>query len=79
MMHYLITFATTAQAIKAENIFLKNELKIKIRPLPNEISFGCGLSITFDDLTKVKAVIVAEKLKYDKIYIIENKEYREIS
>ena len=74
-MDYLITFESTAHAIRAEDIFLKSELAIKIRPLPNEISSGCGLSIAFSDLASVKKVVTTNKLQYNKIYLKQNGEY----
>ena len=67
-MKYLVTFSSTAFAIKAENVFLNHNIAIKIRPLPNEISSGCGISIVFDDLEKVRKIIESEKIKYNKLY-----------
>lgn len=74
-MKYLITFNSTAQAIKAESVLLKNDLKIKIRPLPNEISSGCGISIALDDIESLDKVITDNDLKYEKIYSFTNNKY----
>ena len=78
-MDYLITFESTAQAIRAEDIFLKNNVKVKIRPLPNEISSGCGISIAFADLVIVKKLVADNQIIYNRIYLKQNNEYREKS
>lgn len=78
-MKYLVTFNSTAHAIKAESILLENNLTIKIRPLPNEISSGCGISIALDNIDMLKEIIASGDLKYDKIYFVDNDEYSEIN
>lgn len=78
-MKYLITFDSTAHAIKAENVLLENNVTLKIRPLPNEISSGCGISIVFDDLEKVNLLVRQDKFKYNQLYEYKEKNYFEIN
>ncbi len=77
-MRYLITFESTAHAIKAENILLENNVTLKIKPLPNEISSGCGIIIVFDDLEQVKKLVSEQKFTYNQLYEHLEKEYIEI-
>lgn len=74
-MTYLITFESTAHAIKAENILLEHNIALKIRPLPNEISAGCGICIVFDELDKVRSLVKEDKFKYNQLYEHVDKDY----
>jgi hypothetical protein len=78
-MRYLVSFNSTAQAIKAEKFLLETEIKIKIRPLPNEISSGCGISIIFDDLEGVKKLFEAKQIAFNRMYTADEKVYFEIA
>lgn len=74
-MSYLIVFDSTSQAIKAEAMFNQSEINIKVRPIPNEISSGCGISIYFDDVETIKEVIKNKKLDFSNIYQIKGTEF----
>lgn len=71
-MQYLMIFDSTAHAIRAENELLADDNTIKIRTIPNEISAGCGLSIYFQDLDKVKQSINKRNIIYNAIYQVVN-------
>lgn len=77
-MRYLMTFASTAHAMKAESVLLKKEVPLKIRPLPNEISSGCGISIVFDDLEVIKELVSENKFVYEHLYEHNQQEYKEL-
>ena len=74
-MNYLIVFDSTSQAIKAEAMFNQSKINIKVRPIPNEVSSGCGISVYFDDIDKVKEVIKNEKLGFSNIYQIKDTKF----
>lgn len=76
-MEYLMSFSSTAHAIRAESVLLKDDITLKIKPLPNEISSGCGITVVFEDLESVKKSIGANELKYDKLYSYDEV-YKEI-
>lgn len=78
-MRYLMTFDSTAHAIKAEHVLLENKVSLKIRPLPNEISSGCGISIIFDDLDAINLFVSNDKFKYNKLYEHKENKYIEIN
>ena len=40
----IVTFATTAAAMEAENFCLAHQLPGRIIPVPREITAGCGLA-----------------------------------
>ena len=48
--HYcLITFDNTHTAIHAEQQLLASGLKVRLIPVPTQITAGCGLSLRFDE------------------------------
>ncbi len=44
-MEYIITFASTSQAIRAERLLLDARLKIRVMALPGQINVGCGVCL----------------------------------
>lgn len=41
----IIIFQSTHHAIKAERVLLENKIKLKIIPVPRNISSDCGMAI----------------------------------
>ncbi|WP_350343551.1 DUF3343 domain-containing protein [Proteinivorax tanatarense] len=41
----LITFPTTYDSIKAEEVLKQHDVSLRVRPVPREISSDCGLAI----------------------------------
>jgi len=82
MKDFVITFATTHHAIKA-NVRL-NSL-VEIIPTPREISSECGFSLLAKicELPNLKHKLEKQNLKYAKIYKIDTRKgakvYEEIS
>lgn len=44
-MEFIITFATTSQAIRAERLLMDAKFKIRVMPLPAQINVGCGVCL----------------------------------
>lgn len=44
-MEFIITFASTSQAIRAERLLLDAKLKIRVMALPGQINVGCGVCL----------------------------------
>jgi hypothetical protein len=42
-MEFIITFASTSQAIRAERLLMDAKFKIRVMPLPAQINVGCGV------------------------------------
>lgn len=66
----IVTFESTAHAIRGEKILKDLKLKFKTIPTPREISSSCGLSIRFDlnDLSIVNNIINVNNLAVKGIY-----------
>ncbi|MNC24584.1 hypothetical protein D3C75_726400 [compost metagenome] len=66
----LIAFDSTQQALRAEMLLEYGEVDIDTRPTPKQITAGCAMSIDFpgEQLSKVKEIIVAEKVEIKGIY-----------
>lgn len=45
MSKLLLTFPTTYDSIKGEEVLKKNSVYVKVRPVPRNISSDCGLAI----------------------------------
>ncbi|WP_321329836.1 DUF3343 domain-containing protein [uncultured Ilyobacter sp.] len=55
----LITADSTHQIMKLEKLILENNIKVRIIPVPKEITANCGLSIKFDisNLEEIKLLL----------------------
>lgn len=69
----LVTFNSTHSAIRAERELLNEGLKVKVIPVPTEITASCGLSIRMDleDLEKVKKVLKDNDIEVSGYYYVE--------
>ena len=58
----LITADSTHQIMKLEKLILENNIKVRIIPVPKEITANCGLSIKFDisNLEEIKLLLPKE-------------------
>lgn len=69
----IITFQTTTEAMRFEEIAKAEGLKGRLIPLPTVIAAGCGLAWKEDPKDKVllERVLEERNLLYDKIYELE--------
>jgi hypothetical protein len=78
MRHYVITFASTHQAMAAENE-LDGKLPMELIPTPRQISAECGftLLVQAQDASSLKALLQNNSLCYSQIFeMIEQGERR---
>lgn len=78
-MKYLMIFNSTSHAIRAESVFLIEDIEVRVKSIPNEISAGCGISVCFDDLISVKNAIEKNNIQYSSIFIVENNTFNLIN
>jgi hypothetical protein len=78
-MEFVITFPSSHQAMHADKIFSKSEIKCEIIPTPREISSECGFSLLgeIEDILILQEFSTKNKIKFNKIYIKKGKLYEE--
>lgn len=69
----LITFDSTHSAIRAEKELLSAGIKVKVIPVPTEITSGCGLSIkiNLDDLNEARKILFKDKIQVSGYYHVK--------
>ena len=48
LMYGVVLFNSTQAAIKAEKILKREEIKVKLIPVPRQFSSDCGICLRFD-------------------------------
>lgn len=66
----LITFKSVTFAIQFEKEMKKNEIPVKLIPVPRSISSSCGMCGRFEDnfTDKITQICSENNLLYDNIY-----------
>lgn len=69
----LITFNSTHEAIAAEKELQQSGIKMRIIPVPKEISAGCGISVklNLEDLQEVRKILGEKNIETLAYYYIE--------
>lgn len=70
----IFTFHSISQALKFEKFLRKNDISVKLRPVPRKISSSCGNCgyIVENDLDIVKKICEDNNIEYDEIYEEKN-------
>lgn len=78
---YLITFENTHQAISAEDMLNKENIKNRVMPTPTNITKSCGISIKIEEeqYVIVNNLIFMDKLKFKNVYLRCNGNYEIIN
>lgn len=78
-MKFVVTFPSSHQAMHANNLFSKSDIKCEIIPTPRQISSECGFALLGEtvDLELLKEFCLTNKIKIDKIYIKKGDLYEE--
>lgn len=65
-----ITFKSVSYAMKFESAIKKQDINIKMIPVPRSISSSCGFCVRFnlEILDKIMEEININKMEYEKIY-----------
>lgn len=68
----LITSESTHQIMKLEKIILEKGFKVRIIPVPKEITANCGISIKFD-LSSLEEItsLLSQDYENFQIYLVE--------
>ena len=66
----VVIFYSTSVAIKAESLTKKANLKIKLIPVPRNLSSDCGICLRFsnEDKPKIEEILRENKIEYENIY-----------
>jgi len=69
----VVTFGSTHQALKAEDIFKELQLDFELIPIPREISAECGfaLLVNYNDTAEIKKTCDKKKIRFSGIYEIQ--------
>ncbi|WP_372713757.1 DUF3343 domain-containing protein [Ilyobacter sp.] len=68
----LITADSTHQIMKLEKLILQKNIKVRIIPVPKEITASCGLSIKFDfSLLEEIKLLLPENSSDFSLYTVE--------
>lgn len=69
----LVVFNSTHSAIMAEKKLISCELKVKIIPIPREISAGCGLSLKVDinEFELARKILTASNIEVEGYYYVK--------
>lgn len=84
-MEYIITFASTNFAIKAEQCLLGQGLHVTVLPLPSQIRAGCGICLRVPKealrpaLQALAEQAIADAGIYERALDDRNAAYREVN
>ena len=69
-MEFLIAFASTSSAIKAEQSLVDHQLQVTVVPLPSQIRAGCGicLRVKTDDVPLALSVLEQQNIREISLY-----------
>ena len=68
----VVLFYTTSAAMRAEKIFEKEEVTVKLIPTPRELSSDCGIALRFDcdQAENVRMLLDSAHVEIDDIHQI---------
>jgi len=66
----VVLFHTNSAVLRAEKILLREDLAIKLIPVPRHLSSDCGIALRFDRSaeTHVREILVAAGVPIDAIH-----------
>lgn len=73
---YIVSFNSTHHAIRTDKLIGENNIKAVTLPTPREITASCGISIRFnyENLQKIKEILIENNVEYRGIYNIKKLE-----
>jgi len=68
----VVIFYSTSTAIRAESLAKKDELIVKLIPVPRNLSSDCGICLRFnnEEKPKIEKILQDGKIEYENIYKI---------
>lgn len=78
---YIVTFNNAHEAMQAEEVCLKEKVRVTMMPTPTYITKSCGISLKIDEnaLIQIKSLIQIEKIKYKGVFMFEDNKAVEIN
>jgi len=66
----VVIFYSTSAALRAESLAKKDELIVKLIPVPRNLSSDCGICLRFNnkDKQKIEEILKKNKTEYENIY-----------
>jgi hypothetical protein len=66
----VVIFYSTSAAIRTESLAKKQQIEVKLIPVPRHLSSDCGICLSFytDDLGKIKDILSKNNIEFDAIY-----------
>lgn len=77
-MEYVITFKNTNFAIKAEQLFLAENLHVSVMPLPSQIKAGCGICLRIrpEEIEKALALLERNQIEETSLYLKKSEDQK---
>ena len=71
MKLYIMVFNNTHEAIAAEKVMEREDIKVMVMPTPTYITKSCGISLKFDEesIGFIEKFIEDNKIKFKNIYL----------
>lgn len=78
MKLYIMVFNNTHEAMAAEKIMERENIKVMVMPTPTYITKSCGISLKFDEenLEFVDKIIEDDKVKFKNIYLRDTEGFK---
>lgn len=69
-LYGVVLFYTTSSVMKAEKMLLKQDLEVKLIPVPRELSSDCGIALRFnwDDMERVTSILASANVETDSVH-----------
>lgn len=66
----IFTFHSISQALKFEKAMKENNINVKLRPVPRNISSSCGNCAYVDEkeIDNILEIVKKEKIQYENFY-----------
>ena len=76
-MEIFYTFPNTSTVIASEQALLTAKIPVKVRPVPNAIRAGCGLSLCVPQELKAvtEETLAANNLTFSEVYSFQDGRY----
>lgn len=72
-MDYVVTFFTNSGAIKFQRFLIKNNIEVKLMPVPRKVSSSCGTAAKIKFMGDLKDIIIED---IDSVYLIESNDFK---
>lgn len=73
-------FHSIHRVMKAEKILKHEQLRVKVIPVPRQLSADCGMAVTFSEalLPRVRTILDSAELVMAEVWQLESGEFRRL-